>query len=183
MSASLVSRLRPARLGQLEVVGRARAPAAGLGGVEHDRAEVAQLGVEQRELPPLHARHEDQAAGLILHQALEQPALLGGQLAVVEADVAQKHDVVLRQLVEPGGELLDVVLVAAADLAQPRMEEQARDLDARVARQGVAQVAILPPRVRLDHQHAQLLLADRDRRGQPVVVGQRLVAVLGDLEA
>ena len=53
VSASLVSRLRRPRLGQLEMVGRPRAPAAGLGRVEHHRAEVAQLGLQQRELPPL----------------------------------------------------------------------------------------------------------------------------------
>ena len=50
----------------------------------------------------------------MLDQPLEQPALLGRQLAVLEAHVAQEDDVVLRKLVEPGGELLDVVLVAAA---------------------------------------------------------------------
>ena len=37
----------PAQLGQLEVIGDPRAPAAGLGGIEHDRAQVAQLGVER----------------------------------------------------------------------------------------------------------------------------------------
>ena len=95
-----------AQFGQLEMVGRARAPAAGLRVVEHDRAEVAQLGVEQRELRAPAAGHEDQAAGLVLDQPLEQPALLGGQLAVVQADVAQEDHVVLRQLVEPAGNCL-----------------------------------------------------------------------------
>ncbi len=42
-----------AELGQLEMVRRARAPAAGLGRIEHDRAEVAQLGVQQRKLAAL----------------------------------------------------------------------------------------------------------------------------------
>ena len=54
--------------------------------------------------PSLHARHEDQAAGLKLDQPLDQPALLGRQLAVAHAHVAQEDDVVLRQLVEPGRE-------------------------------------------------------------------------------
>jgi hypothetical protein len=58
----------------------------------------------------------------VLDQSFEQPALFGRQQAVVEADVAQEHDVEFRQLVQPGRELLQVVLRAAADLAQPRVE-------------------------------------------------------------
>ena len=181
VSASLVSRLRRPSSVSSKWLGDPRAPAAGLGRVEHDRAEVAQLGVEQRELAPLPARHEDQAARLVLDQPLQQPALLGRQLAVFHADVAQEDHVELGELVEAGGKLLDVVLVAAARLAQPRMEQQARELDARVAREGVAQVAVFPARIRLDDQHAQLLLADRDRGRQLVVVGQRFVGVLGNV--
>ena len=99
-----------------------------------------------------------------------------------DAHVAEEDDVELRKLVEPGRELLDVVLVAAARLAQARVEQQARQLDARVARQGIPQVAVLPARVRLDDQDAELLLADRDRRRERVVVGRDLVGVLGDVE-
>ena len=117
VSASLVSRLRrPSSVSSKWLAIREPQP-PGWVGVQHDRAEVAQLGVEQRELAPLHARHEDQPARLVLDQPLEQPALLGRQLAVVDAHVAQEDHVELRQLVEPGRELLDVVLVAAAGLA------------------------------------------------------------------
>ena len=114
VSASLVSRLRRPSFGELEVVGRARAPAPGLGRVEQHGTKVAQLRLQQRELPPLPAGHEHQPAGLKLHQALEQPALLGRQLPIADAHIAQENDVITRQLVKPGGELLDVVLVAAA---------------------------------------------------------------------
>ena len=40
---------------------------------------------------------KDQPAGLMFDQPLEQPAILGRQLPVFDADVAQKHDVVIRQ--------------------------------------------------------------------------------------
>ena len=52
----------------------------------------------------------------VLDQSFEQPAILGGQLAILDADVSQKHDVVFGELVEPAGKLLDVILVAAAGL-------------------------------------------------------------------
>ena len=99
------------------------------------------------------------------------------------AHVAEEDHVELGKLVESGRELLDVVLVAAADLAQARVEQQARDFDARIARQGVAKIAILPARQRLDDQHSQLFLADRDRRGELVVVGNDFVGVLAALRA
>ena len=120
VSASLVSRLRRPSSVSSKWLGVREPQPPGCDVVEHDRAEVAQLGVQQRELAPLPARHEDQAARLVLDQPLEQPALLGRQLAVVDAHVAQEHHVELRQLVQPGRELLDVVLVAAAGLAQAR---------------------------------------------------------------
>ena len=67
-------------------------------------------------------------------------------------------------------------------LSSARVKQQARQLDARIARQGVAQIAVLPPRQRLDDQHPQLLLANRDRSGELVVVGDRLVGLLGNVE-
>ena len=96
--------------------------------------------------------------------------------------VAEEDHVELRELVEPVRKLLDVVLVPSPRLAQAGLEEQAGDLDARVARQCISQVAILPPRVRLDDQDLELLLADRDRLARLVVVGEGLVGVLGDFE-
>src|SRR6516225_9781534 len=89
-------------------------------------------------------------AGLELDDPLDQAALLAGELAVADPDVAQEDHVVLGQLVQARGELLDVVLIAAAGLAQSRVEEQARHLHARVAREGVAKVAVLPAGIRLD---------------------------------
>ncbi len=62
------------------------------------------------------------------------------------------------------------------------MEEEARDLDPGVAREGIPQVAILPPRIGLDDQDLELLLTDRDRGGELVVVGEQLVGVSGDVE-
>src|SRR6516225_9175844 len=55
----------------------------------------------------------------MLDQSFEQPALLGRKLVVVESDVAQEHHVKSRQRIQSGGELLDVVFGAAADLAEP----------------------------------------------------------------
>ncbi len=109
--------------------------------------------------------------------------MLDGELAVFDAHVAEEHDVVLGELVERAGKLLDVVLVAAADLVEARMEQQARELDARIARQGIAQISILPARVRLDDQHAQLFFADRDRRRELVVVGESFRSLASALRA
>ena len=85
VSASLVSRLRRPSSVSSKWFGDPRAPAARLRRIEHDRAEVAQLGIHERELAPLPARHEHQPAGLVLDQTLQQPALLGRQLAVLDA--------------------------------------------------------------------------------------------------
>ncbi len=138
------------------------------------------FGIEQRELASLPAGHEDQAAGLPLDQTLQQPALLGGQLAVTDADVAQKNDVEFRELVEPRRKLLDVILIAASPLAQSRMEQSRHDdFDARIAGEGVAQIAVFPPRIRLDDEHFQFLFADRDGRRAAIVVDQRFVGIGG----
>ncbi len=128
------------------MVGSPRAPAVRLALVHEHRIEVGELGAQERELPSLPARHEYQPAGLVLDQPLQEPALLGRELVVLEAHVAQKNDVELRELVTTGGELFDVVLVAAAHLAQSGMKEQARKLDAGIARERIAQIAVLPAR-------------------------------------
>ena len=138
--------------------------------------------LEQREFTPFPARQEHQAARLVLDQALQQSALLGGELAVFQAHVSQENHVVLGKLVEPRGELLDVVFVAAADLGEPGMKQQARKVDARVAREGVAEVAVFPPWIRFHHEDPQLFLADRDRSRQLVVVDERLFAMFGNGE-
>ena len=102
-----------ARLGQLEVARRPRPPPARLAGIHHHRAEVTQFGIEQAELAPVPPRHEDQAARLVLDQTLELAAIFDRQLPRLDADIAEENDVELAQLVEPLGELLDVILVAA----------------------------------------------------------------------
>ena len=116
-------------------------------------------------------------------QTLQEPALLGRQLTVPHADVSQEDHVEPRQLVPPGREALDVVLIAAAGLGQLRMKQQARQLDARVAREGISQVTVFPPWVRLDDQHPELLLANRDGCTQFVVIGDRFVAMLGNRQS
>ena len=100
MSASFVSRLRSPSSVSSKWLGVREPQPPGCGVVEHDRIEVFQRRFEQRELPPLHAGHEDQAAGLMLDQPAQQAALLERELAVVEADVAQEHHVVLGEFFE-----------------------------------------------------------------------------------
>ena len=50
------------------------------------------------------------------------------------------------------------------------MKQQAGNVDARVARERVAKIAVLPARVRLDDQNAQFLFADRNWGSSRVVV-------------
>ena len=62
------------------------------------------------------------------------------------------------------------------------MKQQTGDLDAGIARQRVAEISILPARIRLDHQHLQLLFANRNRGLHVIVVDQRFIAVLRHVE-
>ena len=65
---------------------------------------------------------ELEAAGLLLDEAAEAVALFERELTVVEAHVAEEDDIILGELVEAGGEFLEVVAVAATDFAEPRVE-------------------------------------------------------------
>ena len=109
-------------LGQFEASRCPRSPPAELAFIHHHRVEVGQGCVEKRELATLWTWHEHQSARLMLDQTLEPPALFGGELIVVATDVAQKHDIELRQFIQTGGELLDVILGTATDLVQTRMK-------------------------------------------------------------
>ena len=93
------------------------------------------------------------------------------------AHVAQEDHVETGEFVPSGRELPDVVLVSSARFAQAGMEQQTRQLDAGIARQGVAEIAVLPPGIRFDDQDPQLLLADRHRHAHPIVVRQRFIVV------
>ena len=124
------------------------------------------------------AGHEYQSAGLMLDESFEQPAVLCSELSLFDSHVTEKNDIVFSQLVEARGELLDVVLVARAYLAEARMVQQARQGNTRIARQGVAQIAIFPARNRFDEQHAKLFLADSDRRGELIVFREQLIGLI-----
>src|SRR5579884_1969459 len=113
----------------------------------------------------------------MLDQTLEQSALFGRQVTVVETHVAEKDDIELGKLLSTGGKLLNVVLVAAAHFAQTRMEQQTPYIHARIARQGIAEITVLPARQRFHDQHAQLLFPNGDRRQETIVVALRLIRV------
>ncbi len=126
------------------------------------------------------ARHEDEPGGLVAHGFLQRVALLVRELAWVSADVADEDHVVLRELLVLR-KSVEVVL-AAADFAEVGLKEERVDLDARVALEGVAQVAIFPARERVDDEHAELFLAHGERRLERVVVEVLFVAGLRDGE-
>src|SRR5262249_39403515 len=64
----------------------------------------------------------------------------------------------------------------------PRMKQQARQLDTRVARQGVAQITVFPTGVRLDDQYAQPLVTHDNWRGQTIVVRLRFIIMPWNLQ-
>ncbi len=106
------------------------------------------------------AGHEDETAGLVLDEAFEPAAFFGSELTIFLSDIAEKDDIVLGKFVETFGELLDVIFVAAAWLAEAGMKEETGEADAGIARQSVAEVTVFPARVRFDEEGRAVFLRE-----------------------
>ena len=169
-------------VGERESPRRRRAGSLGAGLVEDHREEIAERRLRKRHLMPQPARHEDEPRGLIFDELLEKPAVVLGELTGIDSDVAEEDDIERRQLLDRPGKLLDCILRAAADLRQPGLKEETGKLDAGIAGEGVAEVAVFPPRHALDEEDAELLLADRHRHRAGVVVGEELAGLRGNAD-
>ena len=157
-----------------------QADAGGLGIVEHDRHQLLQLAVHQREVIAATPGHEDQAAALLLDEALDQPGVLRAQLPLADADVAKKNHVVAREHFAGTGEGGEVVAPAAG--ADVRVKQQAAQVHAGIAGEGVSQVTVFPARLRIDNQHGQLDHAHGDVKRRRVVVAQPFVRLHRELQ-
>ena len=161
-----------AEFGELEVAWRARAPAAGLGVVEQrpGRDRLSGVSSSENSRPWMPGRNTSPLAWNSTSPRSRRHSSTVSWLSSMPTSPRNTTSN-LDKCFERVGKLLDVVLVAAAHFVEPRVEQQAGKLDARIARQGVPQIAILPARHRLDQQHAELFFADRDRHREAVVVG------------
>ena len=145
--------------------------------VEYDGQEVAEGGARERRLVSVATGQEHEPRRLCTDKLPEERRVLQPQLLRLDPHVPHEHDVEAAEL-GLARKLVDVA-ATAPDTRELRVEEQAGDLHARVALEGVAQVAVLPARVAVDDEDLQLLLADRDRRRQRVVRREDLRLVLG----
>ena len=157
-----------------------QADAGGLGVVEHDRHQLLQLAVHQREVIAAPPRHEDQPAALLLDEALDQLGVFLAQLPFADADVAEKNHVVTRQHFARTGEGGEVVAPAAG--ADVWVKQHAAQVHTGVAGEGVSQEAVFPARLRIDDQHSQLDHAHGDVKRRRVIVAQPLVRLDRELQ-
>src|SRR5215207_8731318 len=102
---------------------RAGTPTARLRIIEYDRIQIFERRIEQRELTTLDAGQKDQAACLIFHQTAQHSALVERKLVVFYTHVSEKYYIVFGECLERARELLDVILITAADFVEARVKQ------------------------------------------------------------
>ena len=143
--------------------------------VELHRHEVGERAVEEGHLPTAPARQEDKATALLLDEAANQRHVRLLQLAFAHTHVAEENHVVALELLLRAGKGGEIIAPAARP--ERGMEQHAMRLDARVAFEGVAEVAVFPARQRVHHEHLERLRAHGDAELLRVVVRERLVGL------
>ena len=140
--------------------------------IQLHRQQFPERTFRQRENPSASPRQKHQPARLLLDQPLQILRILRREFILPDAHVAEEHDIKLRQRLLRLRHTGDVI--AARANGHAGVEQHTLHVNAGIALHRVAQIPIFPTRLRLDDQHLQNLLANRDVERLLVVVRAEL---------